>query len=61
MASKKTGPWHQAPAPSFAAFQKAIKDVLDEQAVGSEWVVEMEVRRRGNPIGDYRIVLSPGN
>ena len=56
---KKLGRWHKGSAPNFRAYQDAIKEVLDQQDEGSTWVVEVEVKKVGNPIHDYRIVLNP--
>ena len=54
---KKRGPWQGGQARDFKAFQKAIRDLLDEQDPHTSWVVEIEVKK--NPVHDYRIVLSP--
>jgi hypothetical protein len=56
---KKKGRWHGKEAQNFNDFKDAIREVLNEQPSGSTWVVEMEVKKVGNPIHDYRIVLSP--
>ena len=57
---KKKGRWQGQEARTFNDFKDAIREVLNEQAPGSIWVVEMEVKKVGNPLHDYRIVLSPG-
>jgi hypothetical protein len=44
-------------AGNFNDFKKAIKDALDEKPDGSEWRVEIEVKKKGNPVHEYRIVL----
>lgn len=58
--NKVKGEWQGGDARDFREFQKAIRDVLKEQPRDSTWVVEIEVKKVGNPIHDYRIVLSPG-
>lgn len=44
-------------AQNFQEFKKAIRDELDKKPAGTEWLVEIEVRKEGNPVHDYRIVL----
>ena len=56
---KKKGEWQGGPAENFDAYQAAIRKVLNAQPPGSQWVVDVEVKRVGNPVHDYRIVLSP--
>jgi hypothetical protein len=51
-------PWRPK-ARDFAQFQAAIEEELRTKPDNSEWVVELEVKKRGNPIHDYRIVLRP--
>jgi hypothetical protein len=46
-------------AGDFAAFKHAIKEELNTKPPNSEWVVEMEVKKSGNPIHEFRIVLRP--
>jgi hypothetical protein len=58
-AGKKKGPWKNNDASTFKEYQDAIKELLNQQPPGSTWMVEVEVKRVGNPIHDYRIVLSP--
>lgn len=57
---KKYGEWQGKDADDFKDYQKAVKKILHEQPAGSTWIVGMEVKRIGNPIHDYRIVLTPG-
>lgn len=56
---KKVGRWQGGGASSFQAYQRAIRELLDEQEPGTTWLVEVEVKKVGNPIHDYRIVLNP--
>jgi hypothetical protein len=56
---KKKGRWQGHEARDFDDFKDAIREVLNQQAPGSTWVVEIEVKKVGNPLHDYRIVLSP--
>jgi hypothetical protein len=56
---KKKGRWQGQEARDFDDFKDAIREVLNQQAPGSTWVVEIEVKKVGNPLHDYRIVLSP--
>ena len=58
-AGKKKGRWQGHAARDFQDFQNAVKEILNEQEQGSTWIVETEVRKVGNPVHDYRIVLSP--
>jgi hypothetical protein len=55
---KKKGSWHGGDPRDFAEYLRAIHDVLDDQDPGSVWIVDMEMKG-GNPVHDYRIVLSP--
>ena len=57
---KKRGRWHGHEPRTSTNTQGAIQEVLNEQAPGTTWIVEMEVKRIGNPLHDYRIVLTPG-
>jgi hypothetical protein len=56
---RQEGPW-QDEAPDFDAYKEAIREVLNKQEWDSIWTVELQVRRVGNPIHQYRIVLRPG-
>lgn len=51
-------PW-LGEAENFAAFKRAIREELDKKPAGSEWVVKIEVKKAGNPIHEYRVVLQP--
>jgi hypothetical protein len=55
---RQEGEWKDE-APDFDAYKEAIRQVLDKQEWESQWTVELEVRRVGNPIHQYRIVLKP--
>jgi hypothetical protein len=55
---RKKGRWKDE-AESFAEYKDAIREVLDGEAENSVWSVELEVRKVGNPIHQYRIVLGP--
>jgi hypothetical protein len=55
---KKKGRWHDE-ARNFQDYKEAIREILNDQPPGSAWAVEIEVRRSGNPIHQYRIVLGP--
>jgi hypothetical protein len=55
---KKKGPWRDE-AGDFREFKDAIRDVLRSEPRDSVWNVEIEVRKSGNPIHQYRIVLAP--
>ena len=44
-------------AENFNDFKNAIKEALRGKQDGSKWRVEIEVRKKGNPVHDYRIVL----
>jgi hypothetical protein len=46
-------------ASDFREFKKAINDELDKKSAGTEWAVEIEVKKKGNPVHEYRIVLRP--
>ena len=56
-AGKKEGPWQGREARDFKDFQKAIRDVVEQQDPHTKWVVEIEVKK--NPVHDYRIILNP--
>lgn len=55
---RKKGPW-KGEARNFDEFKHAIRELLDEESEGAERSVEIEVRKVGNPIHQYRIVLGP--
>lgn len=57
---KKKGRWQGKEAGNFNEFKQAIREVLNQQEPDSIWIVELEVKKVGNPIHDYRIVLTPG-
>jgi hypothetical protein len=44
-------------AQNFAQFKDAIREQLSTKPAGSEWTVHIQVRKAGNPIHEYRIVL----
>jgi hypothetical protein len=44
-------------AGNFNDFKNAIKEALRDKQDGSEWRVEIEVKKKGNPVHEYRIVL----
>lgn len=46
-------------AQSFAEFKEAIREQLQRKPAGSAWTVQIQVRRVGNPIHEYRVVLQP--
>jgi hypothetical protein len=46
-------------ARDFNDFKNAIKEELRGKDDGSEWRVEIEVKKKGNPVHEYRIVLRP--
>jgi hypothetical protein len=50
--------WHKE-AKDFAEFQGAIKAELRAKPANSEWEVSIVVKKSGNPVHDYRIVLRP--
>ena len=50
--------WKQE-AQNFAQFKEAIREQLNTKPAGTEWTVQIEVKKQGNPIHEYRIVLSP--
>jgi Holliday junction resolvase RusA-like endonuclease len=54
----KKGPW-KTKARDFEEYQKAISDLLNEQEDDSKWHLGIEVRKSGNPIHQYRVVLTP--
>ena len=55
---RRKGPWKNE-ANDFEEFKDAIREVLRDE-MDSVWRVEMEVRKSGNPIHQYRIILGPG-
>ena len=56
---KKKGPWRDE-ARDFEQFQDAIRAVLQGEEMDSIWNLEIQVRKAGNPIHQYRVVLAPG-
>jgi hypothetical protein len=46
-------------ARDFNDFKQAIKEALDDKQQDSKWIVGIEVRKKGNPVHDYRIILRP--
>ena len=54
----KKGPW-KTKARDFEEYQDAISDVLNQQEDNSEWRLSIELRKSGNPIHQYRVVLTP--
>ena len=56
----KKGPWKDE-AESFRDYKEAIRELLDGEEHNSIWNVEVQVRKSGNPIHQYRIVLGPGS
>jgi hypothetical protein len=58
-AGNKTGKWRDGSQKGYDDFKDAIRDLLKDEPMDSEWAVEIEVKKRGNPIHDYRIVLRP--
>ena len=53
--SEKKGSWH----PEDHKVKDAINEVLQGESNGSEWKVEIQVKKKSNPVHDYRIVLRP--
>jgi hypothetical protein len=47
-------------AKDFDEFKSAIRAELNKKPNDSEWIVNIEVKKRGNPVHDYRIFLTPG-
>ncbi|MBA2360684.1 MAG: hypothetical protein H0V79_07130 [Actinobacteria bacterium] len=58
-AGNKTGEWRDGSSKGYDDFKDAIKKVLSDAPHDSEWTVGIEVKKRGNPVHDYRIVLQP--
>lgn len=58
MSPPEQKPWKKK-ARDFAEFQGAIEQELRSKPADSEWIVEIEVKKTGNPIHDYRIILRP--
>ena len=56
---RKKGPWKDE-AESFSDYKEAIRELLDGEEENSVWSVEIEVRKVGNPIHQYRVILGPG-
>ena len=56
---RQVGRWQGEKAQSFQAYQRAIEELLNQQDAGTTWTVVVEVKKIGNPIHDYRIVLNP--
>lgn len=46
-------------ARDFVAFKNAIKEELNKKPAGSEWIVELQVKKSGNPIHEFAIELRP--
>jgi hypothetical protein len=55
----KKGPWKDE-ARDFDEFKDAIREAMRDEPMNSVWRVDMEVRKSGNPIHQYRIILTPG-
>lgn len=55
---KKEGPWRDGRNKGYDDLQEAIEQALHGEPRDSEWVVSIEVKKKGNPIHDYRIVLT---
>ena len=53
--AEKTGSWHH----EDHKVKDAINEVLQGESNGSEWKVEIQVKKKSNPVHDYRIVLRP--
>jgi len=53
--SEKTGSWHN----EDHKVKDAINKLLEGEPVGSEWTVVTQVKKKSNPVHDYRIVLRP--
>lgn len=58
MSPSEQKPWKNK-AKDFGEFQAAIEQELKSKPPDSEWIVEIEVKKIGNPIHGYRIVLKP--
>lgn len=56
----KKGPWKDE-ARDFEEYKNAIRDVLKDEPHDSIWNVQVQVRKSGNPIHQYRIILGPGS
>jgi hypothetical protein len=59
MAANKTGRWRDGSDKGYEDFKAAIKELLKDEDMDSEWTVGIEVKKKGNPVHDYRIVLRP--
>lgn len=53
-----TGEWLDE-ARDFDEFKEAIRELLNKQRADSMWTAQLDVRKSGNPIHQYRIVLEP--
>ena len=56
----RKGPWKDE-AEDFREYKDAIREVLRNEPHDSIWNVQVQVRKSGNPIHQYRIVLGPGS
>lgn len=56
----RKGPWKEE-AQDFEEYKDAIREVLRSEPHDSIWNVQVQVRKSGNPIHQYRIVLGPGS
>ena len=56
----RKGPWKDE-AQDFEEYKDAIREVLRSEPHDSIWNVHVQVRKSGNPIHQYRIILGPGS
>jgi hypothetical protein len=56
----RKGPWKNE-AEDFGEYKDAIREVLRDEPHDSIWNVQVQVRKSGNPIHQYRIILGPGS
>jgi hypothetical protein len=56
----KKGGW-KPEADDFREYKEAIREVLQGEAHDSIWNVQVQVKKSGNPIHQYRIVITPGS
>jgi hypothetical protein len=56
----KKGSWKNE-AEDFGEYKDAIREVLRDAPHDSIWNVQVQVRKSGNPIHQYRIILGPGS